>query len=792
MLISYNWLNKYFDGKLPTPEIVADKLTMNFLEVEGVMSKDNDFVLDVKVTPNLAHSALSHRGIARLLGALLKIKPNLTAHEVNPIIAVDTVQKLAVNIEDEKKCRRYIGRVVTNVKVGPSPEWLKRYLEVLGQRSINNIVDATNFVMLEIGQPLHAFDADKLNVRDGVISIDIKSASEGSQMTTLDGKLLSLNNESLVISNDNRALALAGIKGGVIAELDNNTQNIVLESANFNSTLIRKTSHFYKIQTDASKRYENDYSPELALEAMNYLTSLVLELAGTSRTEVGLAIDNYPRPANPHRVGVNQTEVSDKLGVEIGDNEIESIFSDLGFVYKKVKPIDEVIKTAESLLGRVYKLGSSVTYDAPRSFDCSGFVAYCYVQGGVSLPRISVDQYVYTKRVLEQDLIAGDIIFCNSQVGRVYTSALEFMRGEAVPSGIDHVVLYIGNDEVIHASEKQGQVVKRKFTELKQAAKVVGFGRVCGNDPRWLVTAQPERMDIRIKEDLIEDIGMVFGYSKIGEKPIKPAEKQAIPDKSYYYECEIRKILGEIGFSEVYNYSFTAKGEIEVANPINVDLPFMRADLTDGINRTLDFNTRYADLIDMNQVKVFEFGNVFKLTGEERRFVLGVKSSTTGKNGPKDKEVLQKAVEKIEEVLKVKLPVVFQSDNVFEIAYKQFVSVLPEPTEFKPDLSLVLSGFRYQKISAYPFMVRDIAVFVPEGVTESDLLDVIKNNATGLLIKTKLFDVFVKKSPDGSAKTSYASRLIFQSYERTLASEEVDKIMLDISRVVGEKGWQVR
>ena len=223
MNISYKWLNNFFAGKLPEPKVVADKLMMSFLEVESVNPVGDDQILDVKVTPNLAHSALCHRGVARLVGAVVKQKPATYSRVAMPFTVSETQNKLAIEIEDEKDCRRYAGRVIEKIKIGPSPEWLRTYLEAFGQRSISNVVDATNFVMLELGQPMHAFDANKLVKRDEKILIEVKRAKVETNITTLDKKFVELSPAVLLITNEDRPLAIAGIKGGIEAEIDDNT-----------------------------------------------------------------------------------------------------------------------------------------------------------------------------------------------------------------------------------------------------------------------------------------------------------------------------------------------------------------------------------------------------------------------------------------------------------------------------------------------------------------------------------------------------------------------------------------
>ena len=162
MKISYNWLQEYISGKLPKPEKVAELLTMHSFEVESVEKIGKDSVLDIAVLPNRAHDCLSHIGIAKELAAILKSRIKKYELRIKEDGRTKTSDFISIEIRDQERCPLYSARVVLNIKVGPSPKWLKERLETLGQKSINNVVDATNYVMLEMGQPLHAFDLNKI------------------------------------------------------------------------------------------------------------------------------------------------------------------------------------------------------------------------------------------------------------------------------------------------------------------------------------------------------------------------------------------------------------------------------------------------------------------------------------------------------------------------------------------------------------------------------------------------------------------------------------------------------
>jgi phenylalanyl-tRNA synthetase beta subunit len=808
MKVSYKWINGFLGGKAPKPEKMAELLTMNSMEVEGLEKVGDDFTMDIKTLPNNNHSCLCHRGIAREVSVLAGIKVSRNSRDLKDFTVGKTEKNLSVKIEDEKLCRRYAGRIIENIKVGPSPKWLKESLEVLGQRSINNIVDATNFVMLEIGQPMHAFDADKL-VKGNEIIISVQNAKNGDRIMTLDKKDVELDESVLLITDGKNPLAVAGVKGGIFAELDEKTKNIVLESANFNPTLIRKTAQKLKIQTDASKRYENDYSPEMVGEAMDILTKIIVEVASMKDTKVGEVIDNYPRKANKYKLGISAEEASSIIGIKIGDKEISDIFDRFGFEYKKVKPIDEVSKLAPTFVGVPYKKGASISYDAPKHFDCSGFVSYLFAQAGVQIPRISVDQFVFGGKIDESDIRSGDIVFSNTGAGKIYQESQEFLPHTKVPEGVDHCGLYLGDGKITHATSSVGKVITEDLGKSTGFKNIVGYGRMAENKERFVITVPDERLDLRIKEDLAEEIGRVYGYGKIKDIKIPKAEKVPVISKAFNIKNEIRKILISEEFSEIINYTFTDNGEIEVANPMSPERRFLRTNLTDGIKNSLEFNARYSELVEMPQIRVFEFGHIFTAKGENENFVIGVKNPT-GVKSPKEKEILESSVKILSEKLglvmnKMIIPIVIPAkagiqssaknladENILECDFSEMISKITEPKTY--DFSGIEDrGLKFKKISQYPFMIRDVAVFTPEGTSAEEVFKIISKEVGELAVKSRLFDVFTKKFPDGSAKTSYAYRIIFQSYERTLTDDEVNKIMEKVtSKLNSKKGWQVR
>lgn len=344
MKVSLKWLQTYFDEPLPSAEAIADAYTFHAFEIDEMQGD----MMDVKVLPNRAADCLSHRGLAKELSAILDIPLRSDPlRELIPVWDLGGPTSLTVEIEDPKKCLRYMGAMVKGVKVGPSPAWLKEALEAVGQRSINNVVDATNYVMMNIGQPLHAFDAGKLAQKDGTYAIGVRSAKADEKITLLSGEeyTLSPNIQLITDVNANVPVALAGIKGGKAAaitssdevrstkqdgsfrELTSDTTDIIVESANFDGTTTRRGAQELKLFTDASLRFQNRPSPELAAYGMRDVLALITDIAGG---EVVGVTDVYPTKPMVVPVSVTRTQVGNILGSKYTVADIEEVFRRLG------------------------------------------------------------------------------------------------------------------------------------------------------------------------------------------------------------------------------------------------------------------------------------------------------------------------------------------------------------------------------------------------------------------------------------------------------------------------------
>lgn len=654
MKISHKWLQNYFKDTLPTAEALAELFTFHSFEIEGIEEKNGDKIIDAKILPDRAHFCLSYKGIAEEVKVLTGLQYIDEAIDGNKLSVDESIEKINVSVEAGDFCRRYISRKITGLEIKESSEDIKAMLSAMDGRSINTVVDATNLSMFDYGQPLHAFDADKIKG-----DIVVRSAKEGETITLLDGKEITLSSSDHVIADEQGPLAIAGVKGGKRAEVTMDTKNIILESANFEPTAVRKTSTKYNLRNESSKRFENEITPDIALYGIKHVSALISEL--NPNAKFGLIADVYPNPA-----------------------------------------INTVIVTTTSFINK--KLG-------------------------INIPQEKI---------------------------------VEILKNLSV-----------------------GVEVNREQLSL---------------------TIPLHRFDLIIPEDIVEEVGRIYGYDKIVGTKHEVDNSAEVPAHSGFYVTEyIKNILTDLGFSEAYLYTLVNKGDIEVAYPLASDKKALRTNLSDGMLKALDMNTHSADLLFLDTIKMFEVGKVFTKKGEHTSLCVGVrrikkvKGQTSNQDIRDTREALLKTldidimtlctVDDTGGILRFKgeqIGVINAIDGIMELNLDALIPHIKTPSydslNFGPATKVV-----YKPFSVYPFITRDIAVFVPDSVKTEDVESIITFNGTDLLLKHKLFDTFKK---DG--RTSYAFRMIFQSFERTLTDEEINKILEKISSDMKEKGWEVR
>lgn len=630
MKVSRTWLQKFFEAPLPPAEALADALTFHSSEVEEI---EGD-TLDVKILPDRACYALSHRGIAGELAAALDLP--LKDDPYAAPLPTYPAAGISVTVCDDQLVPRYMAAHMKGVKVESSPDWLREALESIGQRSINNVVDATNYVMLHMGQPLHAFDAAKLSQENGGYAITVRKAREGEKLTTLTGEEYVLPEGTLLIADavTDTGLGIAGIKGGKHAEVHEGTTDLIIEAANFDGTQVRRAAQALKLFTEASTRFQNRPSAELVPYGVRDVLALIQEIAGG---EVIGVTDRYPVPQETPSLTVSLDRINGVMGTSYSTDDVAKAFTRLGFSYE--------------------------------------------------------------------------------QKGDEFTVIPPFVR-----------------------------------------------------------------RDLTIPEDLAEEAGRILGYENIPGTPLPPNPDATNQDRYRGIE-RIKDVLLERGYVEISTPSFTEAGDIELANPLQMDRPFLRPDLAGNMRNALLRAKREAPrtLGPEPWLKLFELGNIFTKDGEHLALAFGYETLA----GKASKTALDEDIDALTEGIPgLTLTKPAHDGTVVEIPLAG-VDLEAAGKGYVPK-ELILGPF--QPYSIYPFALRDIAVWTPDGTEESEVALLIQKEAGDLLLRMDLFDQF-----DKDGKTSYAFRLVFEAPDRTLSDADLDPLMERVTTTLNaHEGWKVR
>ncbi len=350
MNISYNWLKDLIDIDLSAEEL-GKKLTGVGLAVEGIHPRGDDLVFDIDLTSNRP-DCLSHLGIAREIGVITKAETrpvgsvSLTNAETlstgnvpskNPVAIAPGSAPSLVTILDPDLCHRFTARLIRNVKIGPSPQWLVDRLGAIGERSINNVADITNYVMHELGQPMHSFDLDKLTEN----RIVVRRAKNGETITTLDEVTRKLDDTTLAICDAEKPVAVAGVMGGFDSSITDSTVNVLLEVAYFDRANIRATSRKLSLATEASYRFERGVDIENLIRASNRASELICDLAGGEAVEF---LDVYPTKFTPNKIeskGISGA-VKRLTGLSVEHEECLRVLTTLGIEPKTESQISNL------------------------------------------------------------------------------------------------------------------------------------------------------------------------------------------------------------------------------------------------------------------------------------------------------------------------------------------------------------------------------------------------------------------------------------------------------------------
>ncbi len=635
-------------------------------DIREYLSLD-DKIIDVDLTPNRG-DCLSIAGLAREVSA--NFLADVTEEQVAEVApAIDDT--FMVNIDAPQGCPRYVGRVIRNVDVSRSaPLWLTERLRRSGIRSIDPVVDVTNYVMLELGQPMHGFDLDTLSG-----SIHVRMAKAEEKLTLLDGQEVTLNDNTLVIADEQKALAIAGVMGGEGSGVSEKTRNIFLESAFFDPITIAGKARYYGLHTDSSHRFERGVDFQLQKKAVERATALIVDICGGEPGPVAEVASEAHLPAL-REVTLRSEKVTSLLGMAIENSHIEALLSRLG------------------------------------------------------------------------------------------------------------------------------------------------LGLAVDGDGRWKVSVPSWRFDISIEEDVVEELGRIYGYNNLPESTPTALLKMKQVDESQVQESDIRRALTARGYQEAVCFSFIAPElhklfdpqhePVALSNPIASDLSVMRTTLLPGLVKTAGYNLNRQQ----SRVRLFETGLTFVKEGDELKQEPMLAALITGSRHPESWQGKAEAVDFFD--LKGDFEVVFelgQAGNEFVFRKGEHAAMHPgqcaeivrdgnvighmgalHPSLAKTmdmpaaaylvELSLkaVTEGkvTRFAALSKYPEVRRDLALVVNTSIAAGDIERAIESEAGELLRRVNTFDVYAGQGIEEGCK-SLAMGLTLQHPSRTLKDDEVNEL---VDRVV--------
>jgi phenylalanyl-tRNA synthetase beta chain len=525
MKVTYSWLKDFVSIKLP-PDELAEKLTLAGLEVVSLKEHEGDFIFEIEVTSNRP-DWLSISGVAREVGAITGSSFNLSRRRGQKL-RVKNRRPVEISISDRKDCPFYSAAIICGVEVAPSPGWLRKRLESLGCRSINNVVDVTNYILFELGQPLHAFDLDALQ-QQGVI---VRRGKTGEKIVTIDGQEIALDQDILVIADKRRPVAIAGVMGGKDTEVTLKTSNILLESAVFDPILVRRSRQKLGLQSESAYRFERGVDLETARFASWAAQELIHKLAGgESVAYKGLGINK----TSSRTVKLDLQYLFNVLGVKIPAFRAKQILSSLGFAVKsgaknilsvKVPSFRQDVKSQVDLveeIARIYgydKIPTTLPAVKPRrdiEGDRDAVSGMKSVLQGLGLHEAItyslVDRELLAKFGIVQDGGAVEILNPLSKEQGVLRSTLLPSLVKAVVYNLNQQQEYVAIFEIADTfSFKPGHPEEKPFLGIA----------LCGSRPLLVKDGLiKDEMDILHMKGILESLFDKFGIKsydfKVGE-----------------------------------------------------------------------------------------------------------------------------------------------------------------------------------------------------------------------------------------------------------------------------------
>ncbi|MFL5663317.1 MAG: phenylalanine--tRNA ligase subunit beta, partial [Ktedonobacteraceae bacterium] len=670
-------------------------------------------------------------GIAREVAALTKQAlriPQPVLHEQG----TNATDMVKVTIEDPDLCPRYSARIISDVQIGPSPGWMGRRLLLAGMRPINNIVDVTNYVMLEFGQPLHGFDYNLIRQKH----IIVRRARPGEQITTLDGVTRKLTPDMLLITDPQGPTAIAGVMGGAISEVNDKTTTVLLEAANFQAANVRRTSVKLGLRTDASSRFEKGLDPELTVVAANRAMQLMAELAGGT-VHPGI-VDSYPKPAQPRTISFSTHEVEWLSGVKVTQHEVVEALSSLGFGVAADENSNTMLVTVPTYRADVVE-GADLVEEVLR------MIGYNNIPSSIPvgpLPEPQVNSWFDREYEVRRLLIGAGL---NEIITYSMTSRARMVNLLAHVDASSARFLLNGGKDTPPARARTEMVAAQNAATAVVPFDVHTLPAVTLVNP---LSSDLEAMRLTLMSGLLETVQENSKRSKaglrffeVGRRYLPAAEKGNLPD-------ERRSVsIALCGPAEI---SWVP----ELARPADFyDLKGVVETLLQGLHiRRYRFTPTQHPTFHPGRCALLELVRQ-GVDGEETFSPVGVLGEVH--------------------------PIVQQR---YDLPYRAYLCEL----DLEQLFAAVPSGLTYTPISRHQELTRDLALVVDQDVLAQDIQDSIVQSGGELLRSVTLFDVYTG-DPIPAGKKNLTYSLVFQSQERTLTDAEANTLLEGIIRTLHEK-----
>lgn len=739
------------------------------LPAAEVLGLDDD-ILEFELTANRG-DCFSVVGLVRELAVLTKKSARLPEIKVDEDDAAEASALVKIGIDAPDLCSRFSARVLTNVKLAPSPDWLVKRIEGAGMRAINNVVDVTNFVMLELGQPLHAYDFDKVVGHQ----LTARRAVEGEPLHTLDDTNRLAKGGELVIADAEKAAGLAGIMGGFESEITDSTKTVILEAAAFNYASIRRTSRAVGIHSEASGRFERGTNVNGTIAALDRVAQLLQEM-GACKVCKGV-VDVYPVQKPKVKIKFTTAQINSRLGTNYSDSEIVDVLEALGF---EIDPINKVEEMSDEVVDKIAAATKNIS-KAAREIG----------------KKSNVENFI------------GNIGSTFGNLFKNVDKARDNVKDTVKDSGVD--------DFVQNLSAAVGDMVKTVDRKIASAYEATV--------PDW-------RNDVTLPDDLSEEVARIFGFDKI-PSTLPKGNQQGRQSATQNFIDKIKAILSSLGLCEELSFAFTSEAMLDkmrvpadselrravpIMNPLTDVAPLLRTTLLASIfeNAARNFSRKNED------VRLFEVAPVFipkalPITEQphERQQLAGL---LMGRREPKgwsqdaaqiDFYDAKGIVEELLAGLSIGNYVVEAGEHYAlhpgkTAVFKKGRDVLATVGEVHPAVAeglgirkkiyvfeadidtlqrFAAKKFSLESLPKYPSISRDLAILVNHDTAAGDVEKVIAKSGGTFFKGVTLFDVYTGERISADKK-SLAFAIEFRSNERTLKDEEADAAFANILATV--------